>query len=224
VTTPATQHEHEFEAEHGLPEPLPANETMLWQGAPDWHVLARQVFHVRKLMVYFALMLAWRGTSLMYDGATALQAAGAVAILLPLVLLALGLMYLMAWLTSRTTAYSITDRRVVMRVGIVLSITFNLPFKRIESAALRQNSDASGDLVLHLAGEDRIAYLHLWPHVRPWRINKTEPMLRALPRVNEVARILAIALAKDSGQAAPRSMPVPEQAAGNHSPQDLATA
>jgi hypothetical protein len=27
----------------------------------------------------------------------------------------------------------------------------------------------------------RIAYLHLWPHARPWQLKRPQPLLRALP-------------------------------------------
>jgi hypothetical protein len=30
-----------------------------------------------------------------------------------------------------------------------------------------------------------------WPHVRPWRINHTEPALRCIPDAAEVARIFS---------------------------------
>ena len=36
--------EHEFEAALGLPEPLPAGETILWQGVPSWTAMARSLF------------------------------------------------------------------------------------------------------------------------------------------------------------------------------------
>ena len=51
-------HEHEWEAAPGLPSALPAGEHVVWQGAPDWRSLAVQAFHVRKIAVYFAFMLA----------------------------------------------------------------------------------------------------------------------------------------------------------------------
>ena len=50
-------HEHEFEAAPGLPEPLPSGERLLWQGRPDWVVQAIEDFHVRKLAIYFLVML-----------------------------------------------------------------------------------------------------------------------------------------------------------------------
>ena len=33
---------------------------------------------------------------------------------------------------ARTTLYTLTDRRVVMRIGIVLTVAYNLPLVRIE--------------------------------------------------------------------------------------------
>ena len=42
----------------GLPEPLPAGERILWQGAPDWRALAVDVFHVRAVWIYGALLIA----------------------------------------------------------------------------------------------------------------------------------------------------------------------
>jgi len=49
-------HEHEFEAAPGLPEPLPATEKILWQGSPDWRLLGNEAFHLKTLSIYFALM------------------------------------------------------------------------------------------------------------------------------------------------------------------------
>ena len=106
---------------------------------------------------------------------------------------------LMAWLTARTTVYTITNRRVVMRIGIVLSVTFNLPFRVIDSAALRGYADGTGDLTLVLAGEDRISYLHLWPHARPWHVARPVPMLRCVSDAAGVAAMLSRAVALSQG-------------------------
>jgi Bacterial PH domain len=187
--------EHEFEAELGLPEPLPRGERLLWQGAPDWRVLAREAMHTRLLSVYFALLLGARGINVLANGGSVAEAGLAMLWLLPLAAAALGLLALLAWLVCRTSVYTLTDRRVVMRIGVVLSITFNLPYSQIESAGLRANADGTGDITLVLAETDRIAYVHLWPHARPWHLKRSEQMLRALPQVQGVAEILAQALA-----------------------------
>ena len=191
--------EHEFEAELGLPEPLPKGERLLWQGSPDWRVLARDALHTRQLAIYFAALLGWRGATALANGGSALEAAQSMLWLLPLAILAIAVLSLIAWLIARTSVYTLTDKRVVMRIGVVLNITFNFPYSQIESAGLRTHADGSGDLTLVLADTDRIAYVHLWPHARPWHLKRTEPMLRALPQVRMVAATLSAALADSAG-------------------------
>jgi hypothetical protein len=200
------EHEHEFEAQPGLPEPLPVGEQLLWQGSPDWRAMARHVFHIRGLTLYFGAILALRAGFVLADGAGIVAAGVAVLWLLPLVALALGLALLMAWLTSSLTVYTITDKRVVMRIGIVLSLTLNLPLKRIAAAGLHLHPNGRGDIPLTLAGNDKIAFVHLWPHSRPWRLAKPEPMLRCLADAERVAGLLADAWARATGAAvAPRA-------------------
>jgi hypothetical protein len=104
--------------------------------------------------------------------------------------LALSLLATVAWLTARGTLYTITNRRVVMRIGIVLTITLNLPFKALASAAVRTYRDSSGDIVVDLAGDDRMGWAHLWPHARPWALRKPQPSLRCLRDVRQVAEVL----------------------------------
>jgi len=191
--------EHEFEAAHGLPETLPANEVIRWQGAPDWKTLAVQAFHLRKLAIYFTIILCLRGTFALADGATVSAATVSVLGLLPLALLALAIVSLLAWLTARTTVYTITNERVVMRIGIVLSITFNLPFRSLDSVGIKRFSNGMGDIPITVSVRDKIAYLHLWPHARPWHITRAEPMLRSIADVAAVANILSEAMADASG-------------------------
>lgn len=200
--------EHEFEAAHGLPEPLPQGERVLWQGSPVFSSMVERVFHARTLAFYFAVILAARAVTVWAQGGTASAGAIAALWLLPAVVLALGNLVLLAWLTSKTTVYTITDRRVVMRVGIVLTVTYNLPFTRIESAAIQRSTGPTGDIAFSLAGPDRIAYLHLWPHARPWRLRKTEPMLRSIADAPSVGRLLADAWARERGIAIEDSVAV----------------
>jgi Bacterial PH domain len=229
VTPHKTTHqqapEHEFEAEHGLPEPLPSGERLLWQGSPEWRVLAREALHTRALTIYFAIVLAFRGATVLGNDGTLADAVQAVLWLLPLAVAAIALLSLIAWLISRTSVYTITDKRVVMRIGVVLSITFNLPYAKIESAGLRSNLDGSGDVTLVLEASEHIAYLHLWPHARPWQVRRTQPMLRALADARGVAAILSAALADSAGVARtglPASTSPERQRAGNGGRQPLA--
>lgn len=215
-------HEHEFEAERGLPEALPAGEKLLWQGSPDWRVLARRAFHLRKLALYFAVLVLLRAAFVFDDSGSIVAALRATLGPLALAAIALGLVGLMAWLSARSTVYTLTDRRVVMRIGIVLTLTFNIPYKRIAAAGLHLDADGRGDLPLTLLPPDRIALLHLWPHARPWRVSRPEPMLRCVPDAAGVARLLTQAWSEATGRAAePRAAaPRPEAAthAGNGQP------
>lgn len=209
MNAPRPVHEHEFEPQHGLPERLPPGERLLWQGTPDWRVITRRVFHFNKVAVYFAAMLAWRVASTLHDGGSLGDALRALAWLGPLAALGLGLLALLGWLTARTTVYTLTDRRIVMRIGIVLTVAYNLPLVRIESADRADAGSGCGDIALTLERGTRIAWLHLWPHVRPWRVSRTQPMLRALPDAQHVSVLLAQAWSAANGQQAMASPGAP---------------
>ncbi|MGD9834625.1 MAG: photosynthetic complex putative assembly protein PuhB [Piscinibacter sp.] len=206
--------EHEDEPVYGLPEVPPAGEHVVWQGSPDWKALAIRAFHVRKLAIYFALMLVLRGAVTLADGGSAMQALRDVALLLPLPLIGMVLVLVLAWLSARTTVYTLTNRRVVMRIGIVLTLSFNLPFKCIAAADMARTPRSTGDIALTLAGEDRIAYLQLWPHARPWQLRKPQPMLRCVPRPEEVTQLLAVQWSQATGLGAQpgAAQPVPPPA------------
>lgn len=193
-------HEHEFEAAYGLPEPLPKGESILWQGAPDFGDLAVRVFHMRKVAVYFAVLVAIRGFYLYSSGSGALTIMAGMLIVAGLALTALAALGILAWLTARTTAYTLTDQRIVMRIGIVLTLTFNLPLKRIETAGLLLTGKGFGDIPLALSSGDRIGWLNLWPHARPWRIAKPEPMLRCIADAQAFATTLHAAWTQATGK------------------------
>lgn len=183
----------------GLPEPLPAGERLLWQGAPDWRALSRRAFHTRKVAIYFAILVAWRVVIALNDGEALDGAIGSVLGLVILALGALGLLNLFAWLSARTTVYTITSRRLVIHCGIALPMTVNLPFRLIRTAGLKSFGDGTGDIVLALPKGQRVAYLQLWPHVRPWHFGSPEPMLRCIPDAAGVASVLVRNLAAATG-------------------------
>ena len=186
--------EIEIEQVPGLPGRLPDGERLLWQGRPSWQNLGRRCFKLRWVAGYFAVFGSWWTVAALADGAPLGTALLEGLALLPIAALALGALCLLAWLSARTTIYSITNRRVAIRFGIALPMTINLPFSRIGSADLKSYGDGSGDIVLSLLGRDRLAYLHLWPHARPWRFARVQPMLRSLPQVRHAGRILGDAL------------------------------
>ena len=188
------------EPTHGLPGPLPEGEALLWQGAPDWWALACRALHIRQVAVYFAVLLIWAIGSAIWQHGLIDQAVVPAIMLIPLALLALGLLALFAWLAARTTTYTITTRRVVLHFGVALPMTVNIPFRLINAAAVSCGADGRGDVALSLIGNNRLAYLLMWPHVRPWRMTRTEPSLRGLPRVQDVAQVLSRALAASAAQ------------------------
>ncbi len=191
--------EFERDVAPGLPEALPDGERVLLQTRPSWRSLAIHAFHARKIAVYCAAMLAWRVGAAMAAGKSAGAALADGAMVAPLAVLGVLLPIALAWAYARTTIYTITDRRVVLRTGVALPMTFNLPYKQIDSAALRSFADGTGDIPLKLSGGTRLAFAHLWPSARPWRINNPEPMLRALPDAETVAQTLGRALAAVHG-------------------------
>ena len=207
--------EHEFEASHGLPAALPSGERIIWQGSPDVKSLARHAFHVPTLAVYFVLLLALRGALAVADGVSTAEALRSVVLLAPVAVVGVGLVALIAWLVARSAVYTLTNRRVVMRIGVVLNITFNLPLQTIGSAGLKLHSDGSGDIPLTLTTDDNIAYPHLWPHARPWQLKRTQPMLRCVPHAARVGQLLAEAAAIENaalsrsvaGSRLPQTMP-----------------
>ncbi|WP_420346298.1 photosynthetic complex putative assembly protein PuhB [Pelagibius sp.] len=183
-----------FEPVRGLPETLPEGEAILWQGVPAWRSLARRVFHTRKIAFYVTLLLLWQGATTLHDGGSFAMAAVAVLMPLPLALGAVAIPALLAWGSARSTVYTITNKRVVIRSGIALDVTVNLPLAKIETLSKRLHRDGSGDIPMTLAGDGRIAYLALWPNARPWRLARPQPMLRCLAEPEAVAELLVRAL------------------------------
>lgn len=200
--------EHDFEPIRGLPGDLPPGETILWQGAPNWLTLAEQAFHVRAVAAYFAAMLAWRTAGAVVGGEPAVKAFVSAAAVTPIAFVALGILAFMAWLNSRTTVYTITNRRVVMRFGAAIPKAINIPFTIIESADLKPLGKRGGDISLGLKAPNKFAFLHLWPHARPWRMAAPQPTLRALANARPAADILARAMeARVAIERAPLDLP-----------------
>ncbi len=183
--------EHGAEPIPGLPERLPAGEEILWQGGPRWWSLYRRVFHIRTLCVYFGVFVVWRAAVALADGHPLPDAIEIAAWLLPFLAVALAMFATHAYMICRGTIYTITNRRIVMRFGVAVPLTINLPFQKIMSAALKVHGDGTGDIPLAIKPPDRIAYLQLWPHVRPWRFNPAEPCFRSIREPQRVADLLA---------------------------------
>jgi hypothetical protein len=199
--TPPGTHEYDEEPEVGLPERLPTNEKLIWQGSPNWRSMALEVFHVRKVAYYFLGIFVLRG---LFVGEELGWQAGIMSamLLLPLFAFALATLTAIAYLSARDTLYTITDKRVVMRIGIALTLTYNIPLKLISAAGIHVRKDSSGDLPITLLAGNKIAFVNLWPHTRPWKLVSPQPMLRCIPNVEQVAAQLAKAWSSHTDQTA----------------------
>ncbi|MDB4112078.1 photosynthetic complex putative assembly protein PuhB [Yoonia sp.] len=179
-----------FEPIKGLPEQLPDGEHILWQGAPDPRRLAREALGVRWVAGYFALLAFWRigvSSAEMPLGAAIFH--GVPFLVLGVV--ACGILYAIAYVQARSTVYTLTNKRVAMRIGAALTMTLNLPYTWIGNASLDLKPSGHGTLAFELIGETRVSFLMSWPHVRPWHITRTQPALRCIPDAENVARLFA---------------------------------
>ena len=179
-----------FEPIPGLPEALPKGEEILWQGRPSALRLAREAYALPWVAAYFVLLCVWRiGVS-----STEVPLGAAVAHAIPFAVIgvvACGILMLLAYVQSRATIYTLTNKRVAMRIGAALTMTLNLPYVQIVNAGVKTNRDGTGTISFEVPKDTRFSYLMTWPHVRPWKINHTQPSLRAIPDVMKVARIFA---------------------------------
>lgn len=175
----------------GLPENLPVGESLVWQGSPSWRSLARHSMHADKVALYFTVLSACRVAWQTANGEAFAQSLTDAAPVFAFGMVGVGLLCLASWLSSRTTIYSITNRRVVMRYGIALPMTVNIPFCEVTAADLKSYADGSGDIALTVKGPLRLAYLHLWPNVRPWHLTEAQPAIRSIPNADDIAQLLA---------------------------------
>jgi len=185
-----------------LPAPLPLGERVIWQGKPSFRGLALRAFHIREVAIYFGLLLVWRLWSNWSHGASAGEAAEAALWLIVPAICGIAVLAGLAWLYQRAACYTITSKRILFQFGVALPMTMNVPLGKIANAALKTYRDGSGDIPLKLNDTGRVSYLLLWPHIRPWRLRVTEPMLNSIPDAAGVAAKLAEALSGQPGPSA----------------------
>lgn len=163
-----------------------ADERLLWKGRPDVALLARTAFHTYSIAFYFAVLVAISLATGRPGTAAIMAGAGVVT---------LAILYFLAWLSARSTLYILTDVRLMMRIGMAIETRINVPLKQVKAAHLRERTKGFGDITLELNGDRLLGYVLLWPHVRPWHLNHPQPMLRAVPEVSKVAKLMADARA-----------------------------
>jgi len=174
-------------------EALPPGERILWEGAPDARALARHLFFLRPLSAYLGAMVLWWVAVNRSQIAT--QQFWAT---LGIQMLLVGGVVGGAWLLSRGiaqgTTYAITDRRLVMRFGVIFPLTINVPLHFVEGASVREFSDRTGQIALQLGKKESLAWIVLFPHVRPWEYKYPQPLLRGLTEPAKVGEILRAAV------------------------------
>lgn len=204
--------EHDDEPIPGLPGLPPPGERILWQGAPDRRVLARTAFHTRLVAGYFAVLAVWALASAALQGIDAPGDLVGCAMTIIAGIAGAGLLHLLAWGSARSTVYTLTNKRIVLRVGMALPKCINLPLPLIGAVDLARRADGAGDVPLAITGPQQLGYLALWPHARPWKIVTPQPMLRALPDAAQVAALIArtcLAASPGGRLTAPDSAPRP---------------
>ena len=180
----------QIEPVHGLPEHLPQGEEILWQGRPNIWALTKDALNFKWVMGYFALLAGWRFVSAI----DMMPATRAAAISTPFLIMGAivgALLIITAIIQARCTVYTITNKRVAMRIGAALTVTLNIPFSQLENAALGLTKHGQGNIALMTKGDTRFSFLVLWPHARPWQFARTQPCLRAIDDAQRVADILA---------------------------------
>ena len=166
--------EYEIEPIPGLPGNLPPGESILWQGSPDWQAFARSVFHTRLVAAWFVFVASLAFVA----GGTGLTGA---LVTLAVACLGLAVLYVLARASAKSTIYTLTNRRLVMRFGVALPKCINLPLPRIGSADARPVGAGFVDIVLRPTTRFPLGWLQMWPHVQPWQVGRPQPMLRAVP-------------------------------------------
>jgi len=145
------------------------------------------------MALYFAVILGWWAVSTTAAFGSREFAVG-FAIAAGLCSIVMVLVFVLAHLVCSTTWYAITDKRVVMRIGMVFTMSINIPFAILSSVDIGSFKDGTGQLLLTLVPGQRIAYIALWPHCRVFSINHPQPVLRGLVTPGPVAEILASAV------------------------------
>jgi hypothetical protein len=185
-----SQDDFAFEPIRGLPERPPEGEVILWQGQPNWLRLSIDSLNVWWVLGYFIFLFVWRFISV----SDLMPIYQAVLVSLPFLALALIvtlLLMLVGYIQANATVYTITNKRVVMRIGAALTVTLNLPFTEIENAAIASSSNDFGTIVIDTKQTTKFSFLVLWPHARAWHFKKPQPSLKCIPNAAEVAEILS---------------------------------
>ena len=173
----------------GLPELLPKGEVILWQGRPNWLQLTIESLNLWWIIGYFGLLATWRFLTVI----DYMPLGTAISVITPFLFIAAlaGLLLcIVGYVQAKATLYTITNKRVVMRIGAALTITLNLPFTKIDNAAVAKKRGDFGNIAFETSGSTKFSYFVLWPHARSWHFGKPQPTLRCISEIEKVSSIL----------------------------------
>ena len=173
----------------GLPELLPKGEVILWQGRPNWLQLTIESLNLWWIIGYFGLLATWRFLTVI----DYMSLGTAISVIIPFLFIAAlaGLLLcIVGYVQAKATLYTITNKRVVMRIGAALTITLNLPFTKIDNAAVAKKRGDFGNIAFETSGSTKFSYFVLWPHARSWHFGKPQPTLRCISEIEKVSSIL----------------------------------
>ena len=183
--------EYEDEPVEGLPDFLPEGETMVWQGRPTVAAMARRVFFIPHLALYFGLLIAGHTVYRLMEGVSAAQVMGTFVWQAGL---AATVLVLLAWLARSYAAsvmYTLTSERLVIRSGVALPMMVNIPIEQITAADMRVYRDGTGDIVLTPVADRKLHWVLLWPNVSAWYSRPVRPLLRGLAEPHRAADAFA---------------------------------
>ena len=180
--------EYEGEPVEGLPEHLPEGETMVWQGRPTVAAMAKRVFYIPHLAVYFGLLIAGHTIYRLMEGVSAAQVMGTFVWQAGLATTVVVLLLWLARAYARSVLYTLTSERLVIRSGVALPMMVNIPIEQITAADLRVYRDGTGDILLKASADRKLYWVLLWPNVSAWYSRPVRPLLRGVPEPQSAAR------------------------------------
>lgn len=163
------------------------NEKILWRGKPQFWGLAATAFRTPVVALYFALLTAISGGLYGLGSGITLAVMGVGALLI---------LHVLAYLYSKNSHYVLTNERLLILTGLTVEKRISIPLSQVGAAHLKMRGQDVGTIAMELLGQPKIGYLVLWPHARPLRINKPQPLIRVVQNAPGVAKILTQAVAE----------------------------
>ena len=181
-----------------LAESLPEDEMLIWQGRPEAKAIAIRAMYLWYVVAYLLGLALLRTGYLVMGDAPVSEWSALLAWQLLASLFVVGIILGLAAVYGKSTIYTLTNRRVILRTGAAVPIHVNFPLEQIASADLKVFSDGTGDIALKLENSDKLYWLLLWPNVRSWWVRPLQPLLRGLRDFELAASSLASAASDGS--------------------------